>query len=365
MARRGENIYKRKDGRWEGRLIVAYAVDGRAQYRSFYGHSYNEVKTKLRDFLTEKPKRSRGVKEVSITEYASMWLSTVKLRCKASTYNKYSNVIKHYILPVIGEYKPQKISRYEIEKILIGVNHLSPKTQNDILCVLKLFFSYLETNGCPPEANLKGIRIRQEYRQMRVFSIEEQRILSRYLLQDTDLSKLGVYLSLYTGIRIGELCALQRKNLSFDKQFLSVEKTMQRVQTEDGESKTEITITEPKSKCSVREIPLPDFLFVLCRQYYGRLEPDAFLLSGKVDKFVEPRTLQNRFRQYLKESGIDKANFHTLRHTFATRCIEQGFDSKTLSELLGHVNVTITLNRYVHSSMELKRNNMEKLNALL
>lgn len=282
-----------------------------------------------------------------------------------STYNKYCNIFKHYILPVIGEYKPRTISPYQMEEIFLSIAHLSPKTQNDILCIIKLFFSYLEASGYPVEVNLKGVRIRQEFRKMRVFSVEEQRQLSRYLLQETDLSKLGVYLSLYTGIRIGELCALQRKNLSLDNRSILVEKTMQRIQTEGGRAKTEVMITEPKSKCSVREIPLPDFLISLFRQYYGEFEPEVFLLSGRADKFVEPRTLQNRFRQYLEESGIDKANFHTLRHTFATRCVEQGFDIKTLSELLGHVNVNITLNRYVHSSMELKRNHMEKLSEIL
>lgn len=365
MPGRGEDIYERKDGRREGRRIVAHAAKGRAQYRPFYANSYNGVKSKLREFSAENPKRIRKGKGICIAEYASMWLYAVKIRCKVSTYNKYCGIFKNYILPVIGEYKPRTVSLYQMEEIFLSIAHLASKTQNDILCIIKRFFSYLEAGGCPVAVNLKGFHVRQEFRRMRVFSVEEQRQLSRYLLEETDLSRLGAYLCLYTGIRIGELCALKRKNLSFDNRSILVEKTMQRIQTEGGRAKTEVILTEPKSKCSIREIPLPDFLLPLCRQYYEELEPEAFLLSGRADKFVEPRTLQNRFRQYLKESGIDKANFHTLRHTFATRCVEQGFDIKTLSELLGHANVNITLNRYVHSSMELKRNHMEKLREIL
>lgn len=300
-----------------------------------------------------------------IAELASAWLFRMKTACKPSTYSKYRGIFERYLLPVTGSYRPQELSAVQIEEILVRIRHLSPKTQNDILCLLKQFFFCLEADGCRIPVNLKGIRIRQEAHRIRVFSVEEQRLLCQYLLQGTDLCRLGVYLSLYTGIRIGELCALRRKNLSLENRSLLIEKTMQRIQTRDGKEKTEVVVTEAKSRCSVREIPLPGFLMSLCLQFYKELEPEAFLLSGRTDKYIEPRTLQNRFQQYLLESGIAKAGFHTLRHTFATRCVEQGVDTRSLSELLGHVSVNITMDRYVHPSMELKRKNMEKLGGML
>ncbi|MCD7730546.1 MAG: site-specific integrase, partial [Oscillospiraceae bacterium] len=140
--------------------------------------------------------------------------------------------------------------------------------------------------------------------------------------------------------------------------------TMQRIQIEDSLTKTEVIITEPKSKSSIREIPLNDELCSFLKKYYDNLPTDAFLLTGKNDRFIEPRLLEYKFKKYIKECSLDNINFHALRHTFATRCVENGFEIKTLSEILGHVNVNITLNRYVHSSMEMKRINMERMSKI-
>ena len=136
---------------------------------------------------------------------------------------------------------------------------------------------------------------------------------------------------------------------------------MQRIKDSNNNctKKTKITITEPKSQCSIREIPIPTFLTIIVKKFVD--DPNAYLLTGDKIRFVEPRTMQNRFKKYVNESGIAPANYHALRHTFATRCIEVGFELKSLSEILGHANVNITLNRYVHSSFELKKINMDKL----
>ena len=192
----------------------------------------------------------------------------------------------------------------------------------------------------------------------------KQQLLS-ILFENFDRYKLGVFICLYTGIRIGELCALQWKNISFNEKTIVIENTMQRLQNDDPNSifKTRIIITEPKSKASLRTIPLPDFVLKVIKPFVAA--PNAYVLSGKCKSIIEPRTMQNRFKTYLKKGNIDDANFHSLRHTFATRCIEAGFDVKTLSEILGHSSVKITLDRYVHSSMELKRSNMEKLTPVL
>ena len=158
-----------------------------------------------------------------------------------------------------------------------------------------------------------------------------------------------------------ELCALKWENISLENATLKVQKTLQRIQeTNKGAStKTKIVITEPKSKCSIRDIPIPKFLVEIARQFLD--SPKAYILTGDKSKYVEPRTMQNHFKQFVDACGIEDANFHALRHTFATRCIELGFEIKSLSEILGHANVNITLNRYVHSSFDLKSANMNKL----
>ena len=196
---------------------------------------------------------------------------------------------------------------------------------------------------------------------MRVLTHAEQAALVRTILNDMDLYKFGVLLSLYTGIRIGELCALKWEDMCLSDSVLKIRKTMQRIQETDGSAihKTKVIITAPKSKCSVRSIPLPSFISDIAKQFVA--SPQAFILTGNSKQFVEPRTMQNHFKSLVAGCGIEKANFHALRHTFATRCVEVGFEIKSLSEILGHANVNITLNRYVHSSFELKSSNMNKL----
>lgn len=196
---------------------------------------------------------------------------------------------------------------------------------------------------------------------MRVLERYEERRLLRVLLRNMDRCKLGVFLCLYTGIRVGELCALKWENISLQERTVTVKETMQRLQTNRGVGgqKTQILITEPKSAAARRVIPIPDF--VADRLSFFESSDKAFLLTGSVTDYIEPRTMQNRFKGYLKECRIEDANFHALRHTFATRCIESGFDVKTLSEILGHSSVRITLDKYVHSTIDWKRSNMDKL----
>jgi integrase len=192
---------------------------------------------------------------------------------------------------------------------------------------------------------------------MRILSHTEQQRLNRYLYENLSLCNLGILLCLYTGLRVGEICALKWKDIVFEEHYLHVHQTMQRIQKKNnGEKKTEILIAPPKSDCSVRNVPIPDEVFRLVAE--AKCTADAYFLTGTVHSYMEPRTMQNRFKAAVKACGIGDANFHALRHTFATRCVELGFDVKSLSEILGHASVNITLNRYVHPSMELKQRNM-------
>lgn len=169
---------------------------------------------------------------------------------------------------------------------------------------------------------------------------------------------------MYTGMRIGEVCALKWKDILLDEHCIFIESTMQRLKSDNKEfAKTEVIITSPKSNSSTRTIPIPDNLYEILKKH--RCSGEAYLLTGNSLRFLEPRTLQNHFKSALKICGINDANFHALRHTFATRCVEIGFDVKSLSEILGHASVNITLNKYVHPSMELKQKNMNRISDLL
>lgn len=377
MARTGENIYKRKDGRWEGRYITSYDGNGKAKYKYLYAKTYADVKSKL-------TKARHETSSVSITEksndreayefWLSEWLKTKKLSVKESTYVRYQNSIKNHINPALGKYPINKISTALIENFVFnklnngrldGKGGLSAKTTSDILAIIKESFKHAQSLGVFTICCFDRISFKKGYHEMRVLSVYEQKRLISVLFNDIDNYKLGVFICLYTGIRIGELCALKWNNISFNEKTLKIEHTMQRLQGEDPNAlcKTKIIITEPKSNAALRTIPLPDFVLETLKPFVGA--PNTYVLSGECKSVIEPRTMQNRFKKYLCEGKIENANFHSLRHTFATRCVEAGFDVKTLSEILGHSSVKITLDRYVHSSMQLKRNNMEKLSLSL
>jgi integrase len=195
---------------------------------------------------------------------------------------------------------------------------------------------------------------------MRVLSRQEQSSLEAVLTTDTDMFKVGMLLCLYTGLRIGEVCALRWQDISPDYETLSVRQTLQRIKNVSGDGdKTKIHIDTPKSLRSVRDIPIPKFMSPYLRDY-ARDGRTYFLGTGD-GVYTEPRTLQNHFVRNVKAANINPANYHSLRHTFATRCVEAGVDIKSLSEMLGHSSVNMTLNRYVHSSFDQKREGMNKL----
>ena len=372
MPRKGENIYKRKDGRWEGRYIKSRNNHNKSKYGYVYGKTYKEVKSKLilakSDVSTE---LSNGSRQTEVYNYwLDKWLANKKSVVKESTFIRYRNLIENHIKPNLGKLNiieinnrciQQYISRKSIDGRIDGCGGLSPKTLYDIILIIRESLKYINETNDSVNSDIGKITIKKSNHDMRVLTISEEKKLNSVLLDNTDRYKLGILICLYTGIRIGELCALRWKNISMDDKTMKIESTLQRLQCEDkeAETKTRIIISEPKTFSSMRIIPIPDFLFLIIRRFRSR--PNSFVLTGNENSFIEPRTMQNYFKKYLASGKIRNANFHCLRHTFATRCIESGFDIKTLSEILGHSSVKITLDKYVHTTMKLKKDNMDKL----
>jgi len=381
MAKRGENIYKRKDGRWEARVIKGYTVQGKALYAYFYGRTYKEVKDKI--FMSHPYVMIESMDATNMGDEATprfenvldAWLKNKRIGLKHSSYIKYFNFVKSHIKPSLGHHALSSITSamlnsYIAEKLKTkncGTRAcLSEKTMKDIMTVIKSVLKFAKEEGLMSETtNINLTLPREKPKEMRVLSKDEQAVFEKCLCSDMDESKHGILLCLYTGLRIGEICSLKWSDIALDEHTLSVSRTMQRIQTLDDSSptKTKILITEPKSDCSIRTIPLPDCLMEKLKVFNPAC-PNAYFLTGETERYIEPRTYQNHFKAYVANSGIKDANFHTTRHTFATRCVELGFEIKSLSEILGHANVNITLNRYVHPSFELKRDNMNKLSYL-
>lgn len=363
MPRRGENIYKRKDNRWEGRYLKGYDALGKAQMGYVYAKTYRDVRTKL-TYAKLNADRHPPKKKILFGDYCDEWLILQRNRVKESTYVKYANAIRIHVKPHLGQLLPYGITTVTLESFadqLISKD-LSPKTVRDVLSIVRGILKHCRREIPCEFPEIEIIYPKESQRQLRVLSEEEQNRLIHYLLHSLDHTKFGVLLALFTGLRIGELCALQWKDISLQNQTLTVSSTMQRLQRPEDHcgQKTKITVGEAKSRASGRTIPLPQLALSLCLSMQPK-QGDAYVLTGSCVRYMEPRTLQYRFKKYTEECGLTDVHFHTLRHTFATRCVEVGFEIKSLSEILGHSSAKITLDRYVHPSMDLKRENMNKL----
>ena len=365
---KGENIYKRKDGRWEGRYKKGYDKNKKIKYGYCYGHSYRETKEKVTrakiELMLNSPPVSKDIYRKRFSEYCVQWIKINESRLKKSTLAKYPFMLENHIKPQLGDYSFTDLNSdiiADFSKDLLYQKKLSPKTVRDILTFVHKIISYIqaETNS-----NLSSITIsypRLERKELRVLSAEEQQNLIQYLVQDFDIYKFSVLIALFTGLRIGEVCALQWKDISVESGLLTVRHTVQRIKNPDSDSakKTLLQLGTPKTFSSARTLPVTNGLQKLFKLFQHD-DPEAFILTGN-HQFIDPRNLQRKLKKYTKDLGIQDVHFHTLRHTFATRCIEFGCDIKILSEMLGHSNISTTLNRYVHPSMDFKRENILKL----
>ena len=362
MAKRGSNVYKRRDGRFEGRVHVGYKADGSKKYKSVYGRTLSEVKDKMSQLYSVRSENTVSAIKLTVNEASKQWLSAARLRVKESSYANYENILNRHILPVLGgEYisalTASRINEFIYYKLtngrLSGKGGLSAKSVRDILTVYRSIEHYVYREYGICETNFTMPKTEQQ--QTDVLAPVERKKLEAYLINNVSLTNLAVLLCLFTGLRIGELCGLKWEDIDFSACSLSVKRTVQRI-NKNGSS--QVVIGTPKSRTSVRVVPIPDFMMTFLREY---MSFGSFYIITNTMNPTEPRTMQNRFKKILKACGIRNVNFHLLRHTYATVCIEKGFDPKTLSELLGHADAAITLNRYVHSSMDIKKEYVSRL----
>ncbi len=352
MPKRGENIYKRKDGRWEGRYKSGTHLDGNAKYISVYGSSYSEAKEKLK-LISQNQIRSPRC-SMTVKEMCQAWLHSIEYTIKSSTAANYRMKLEKHIYPHLGALRYDMLTDEHIKRLIEYLINTgaSAKYTSDILSLLKSVakYAYKKYNYPNTIANVDYPK-NSLTKSKAILSETDLNKLICEVNYDTDLTKLGILISIYTGIRIGELCALKWSDIDFESNALSINRTVQRINNPNGQG-TRIEFLPPKSRSSVRMIPIPDFLITRLAEFISN---DEFFILSNSDKCIEPRTMQYRFKSILKKAGVPSVNFHILRHTFATNCLRLGFDIKTLSEILGHSSVQITMNCYIHSSLERKR----------
>lgn len=207
---------------------------------------------------------------------------------------------------------------------------------------------------CPGrEAELPAYRSKK----IEVFCDHEIALLAQKILEAPDITGLCILLVLNTGLRLGEICALRKSDIDFRSGFLRIERSVARVRDASG---THLVVQSPKSSSSVRLVAIPNDMLELLKTATRSIREDNYLLAN-TDMPMEPRTLQYRYRKLLERCGIRYRNFHALRHTYATRCMENGVDIKSLSELLGHADVRTTLQTYIHSSLAHKRQAVQSI----
>ena len=230
----------------------------------------------------------------------------------------------------------------------------------DIVTKLKEIINFYEEEH-NTKLNIKKMSLpKMNKKEIQILSNKEKQKLEKYCIQQNDLKSLGILICLNTGLRVGEVCALRWENVDFETRRIHVEKTIERIYSKE-ENKTIVIIDTPKSITSVRTIPINSKLYNILKQIRGKSKKTDFVLTGSSEHYVEPRNYQYHFKEILKRNKVKKYKFHTLRHTFATNCIEAGMNIKFLSEILGHADVSITLNIYVHSSDKAKRKYLEKI----
>lgn len=354
MATKGENIYLRKDGRYEGRIKNGYREDGKVKYRSVYGCSLDEVRGKMAK-IHGQPQNKSGM---TVKSLFCEWLEAICARVKESTVANYRMKAEKHLLPAFGqldccEVTPHMVQEFISEKLKSG---LSARYVSDIVVLLKSLFKYAERTYQIIDRITYVVMPKKQRPEIHILDNSQQKILEKYLIHAKDNTSFGIMLTLYTGLRIGELCALKWEDIDLKKRTLTVRHTLQRISSPREHDKTQLVITEPKSFSSQRTIPLPDCIIAMLKKF--RNKPHTFILSG-TEKPIEPRTMQYRFSAILKNVNLPSVHFHSLRHLFASNCIALGFDVKALSEMLGHSSVQFTLDRYVHSSLEQKRKYMQ------
>ena len=353
MEKTGITITKRKDGRYVGKFIAEYADNGKAQYHYVYGKTYEEAENKVL-IGREIASRYLSGRYITVSNVYVEWLNAVVNRVKESTIANYKNKFEKYILPGFGDIPcadltAGRINAFINKKLADG---LSASYVRDIFTVFKTMLKYAqEEYGF--RLSLKNVVLpKAERKQVEKISDTEQKKLVSYLKANMSLTAFGILLSLFMGLRIGELCGLKWEDIDFRNKILHIRRTVQRISSANGNRKTKIVISAPKSATSFRDIAIPDALMKYFEMF--RSEADYFILSG-TDKPVEPRTMQYRYKKILRTADVEKHNYHKLRHTFATNSAEKGFNVKALSAVLGHSSVTLTLNRYIHPDRTYER----------
>lgn len=302
------------------------------------------------------------IEQKQLSEVIELWKTNKKQYVKKSSFAAYILLIENHLLPIFGDkcfIEEADVQNFVFKKLEAGLSH---KTIKDILIVLKMIMKFGAKNKwleyTPFDIQFPTER---EKHNIEVLSRADQKKIMNYIQEHFTFRNLGVYICLSAGMRIGEICALTWEDIDTDSGVINVRQTIQRIYLiEDGKRRTELILDTPKTKNSIREIPISKDLLRILKPFKKIVNPSFFVLTNDA-KPTEPRTYRSYYKNLMKELKMPELKFHGLRHSFATRCIESNCDYKTVSVLLGHSNISTTLNLYVHPNMEQKKKAIEQM----
>lgn len=303
----------------------------------------------------------------SFREVSFEWKEEKRKYVKLSTVSIYAIILENHLLPAFGDYtkaiEEADVQRFVFDKLNAG---LSQRSVKDFLIVMKMVYRFGVKHGAM-EHRIWDIKypISQERTGIEVLSVANHRKLVNFVIENFTFRNLGIMLCLHSGMRIGEVCALKWEDVDTAQGVISVKRTIERIYIiENGERRTEVIISTPKTQNSIREIPLSKELAKLIKPL-KKVVNDTFFVLTNENKPTEPRTYRNYYKSVLLNLKIPFLKFHGLRHSFATRCIECKCDYKTVSVILGHANISTTLDLYVHPNLEQKKRCIDKMTKLL
>lgn len=366
MAKKGENIYKRKDGRWEGRYVKGRKTTGSIHYGYVYAQNYKEVREKL----TMK-KANNYAENISLTQFygtvndwCDYWLESIAVnQVKHSTFDSYKSKISCHVRPLIGTIPLSRLTTADLDKFIQETKKkISTHSLHAVFRVLKTALKYAEKLNFVKKSLYENVKLpRLKKNKLPLFTQTDH----KKILAEVRKTKkcFAVLLSLETGMRIGEVAGLKWSDIDFVNQTITIRRTLQRVSTSsEGAKKTRIIEGKPKSETSERTIPLANTLLKRLLLEKKKSQSDYVVSNGA--GYTDPRTIRYQFKRLLEQLKLPICSFHALRHSFATRCLEKGINIAVISSLLGHSSIKMTLDIYTNSNLNEERLAMELMAKL-
>lgn len=367
FMRKGENIYLRKDGRWEGRYAKGRKSNGKLKYGYVYGRSYTEVKQRLYPLKIQYRtlQQVQGSSTDTFEEWTREWLNEVQEEVKPSTLSSYYYKLTKYIFPMIKNIALNELS-LDTGKLLLKKlqKKLARSTIQVVFRILNKCLNHAKKMGKIVSNPFSELKIpKSKGAKVRALTLSEQKKIMQVASNERKGYGIPALLALHSGMRIGEIAALKWSDIDFETNLIHVSHTYQRIKTIEMKRKTQLIFADSKTEASVRVIPIGRTLKRLLINHRKQSKSEfVFSTNGRP---CEPRLLTHHFHKICSKANISTIHFHQLRHTFATRCLEAKKDISSVSALLGHASTQMTLDTYVDAMLEQRYQVIDEMENLI